>query len=60
MINFAGARKVGPPRLGSTYLQRGELSYGLIEGFWIDAGESHEALLKANITIARHQGVDIR
>jgi glucose-1-phosphate thymidylyltransferase len=45
--------------VNNAYLRRGELAYERLEGFWIDAGESHEALLKANITIARHQGAEI-
>lgn len=45
--------------VNNAYIRRGALAYERVEGFWIDAGESHEALLKANITIARHQGVEI-
>lgn len=46
--------------VNNAYIQRGELEYELIDGFWIDAGESHEALLKANVTMARYEGVDFR
>jgi glucose-1-phosphate thymidylyltransferase len=44
--------------VNNAYLKRGELEHELIEGFWIDAGESHEALLQANVTVARYEGVD--
>ena len=43
--------------VNNVYIQRGELEYDLVDGFWIDAGESHEALLRANVTIAQHEGV---
>ncbi len=46
--------------VNNAYIQRGELEYELIDGFWIDAGESHEALLKANVIMARYEGVDFR
>jgi hypothetical protein len=35
------------------------MEYDIVEGWWLDAGENHEALLKANLTIAREMGVDI-
>ena len=44
--------------VNNAYIQRGELEYELVDGFWIDAGENHEALLQANVTIARYEGVD--
>jgi len=44
--------------VNNAYIQRGELAYDRIDGFWIDAGESHEALLKANVTMARYEGVN--
>jgi glucose-1-phosphate thymidylyltransferase len=45
--------------VNNAYLQRGELAYEIVEGWWLDAGENHEALLRANITLAREQGVEI-
>ena len=44
--------------VNNAYIQRNELEYELVDGFWIDAGENHEALLQANVTIARYEGVD--
>jgi glucose-1-phosphate thymidylyltransferase len=45
--------------VNNAYLQRGGLAYEIVEGWWLDAGENHEALLRANITIAREHGVEI-
>jgi glucose-1-phosphate thymidylyltransferase len=39
--------------VNNAYLERGELMYDLVEGWWLDAGESHLALLKANLTVAK-------
>ena len=35
------------------YLSRGSLTYGLLEGWWTDAGSSFEALLRANNLVAQ-------
>jgi glucose-1-phosphate thymidylyltransferase len=35
------------------FLQAGKLSWSKIKGFWCDAGENHEFLLRAGATIAR-------
>lgn len=45
--------------VNNAYIERGVLSYEIIDGWWLDAGENHEALLKANLTIAREMGADI-
>lgn len=45
--------------VNNAYIQRGIMEYELVEGWWLDAGENHEALLKANLTIAREMGVEI-
>ena len=45
--------------VNNAYLERGELMYDLVEGWWLDAGENHAGLLKANLTVARHNGVEI-
>jgi len=45
--------------VNNEYIRRGELQYALVDGWWLDAGEDHAALLKANLTVARHQGVEI-
>jgi dTDP-glucose pyrophosphorylase len=33
--------------VNNAYLQRGELAYEIVEGWWLDAGENPEALLRA-------------
>jgi glucose-1-phosphate thymidylyltransferase len=45
--------------INNVYIQRGEMEYEVVEGWWLDAGENHEALLKANLVVARHNGVEI-
>jgi len=45
--------------INNAYIQRGEMEYQVVDGWWLDAGESHEALLKANLIVARQNGVDI-
>ncbi len=45
--------------VNNAYLERGELAYELVEGWWLDAGENYEALLRANLTVARQHGIKI-
>ncbi len=45
--------------VNNIYLQRGELAYEIVDGWWLDAGENHEALLRANITVAREHGIEL-
>jgi glucose-1-phosphate thymidylyltransferase len=45
--------------VNNAFVERGELMYELVEGWWLDAGEDHAALLKAGLTVARNQGVEI-
>jgi len=45
--------------VNNAYLERGELEYEIVSGWWLDAGENHEALLRANLTIARREGVTL-
>jgi glucose-1-phosphate thymidylyltransferase len=45
--------------VNNAYIERGELEYEIVDGWWLDAGENHEALLKANLTVARQHGVNI-
>ena len=39
--------------VNNAYLKISELSYSTLKGFWLDAGESIDALLKANKIVAR-------
>jgi len=45
--------------VNNMYLERGKLEFKMLDGWWMDAGENPEALLKANLTVARSAGVDI-
>lgn len=37
--------------VNNSYIRRGELKYQVLDGWWADAGESHDALLRANILL---------
>lgn len=39
--------------LNNAYLERGQLHHQILDGWWADAGESHEGLLEANLIVAR-------
>ena len=45
--------------VNNAYIKRGEMQYEMLDGWWLDAGENHESLLRANLTVARHSGVEI-
>ena len=45
--------------VNNAYIARGEMEYDLVDGWWLDAGENHEALLHANLIVAREAGIDI-
>lgn len=45
--------------VNNAFIERGEMEYEVLDGWWMDAGENHEALLKANITVARSQGAQV-
>lgn len=45
--------------VNNAYIERDEMEYEIVEGWWLDAGENHEALLRANLMIARQAGVEI-
>ena len=39
--------------VNNAYIQKGKLTYSVLKGFWADAGESIQALLEANLLIAK-------
>ena len=45
--------------VNNRYVSDGTMQYDVIDGWWMDAGENAEALLLANLTVARQEGVDI-
>jgi glucose-1-phosphate thymidylyltransferase len=42
--------------VNNAYIESGEMTYEILEGWWADAGESIEALLKANNLVAPQKG----
>ncbi|MBN1268375.1 MAG: NTP transferase domain-containing protein [Kiritimatiellae bacterium] len=41
------------------YIERGLMEHQVVDGWWMDAGENAEALLKANLMVARKEGVKV-
>lgn len=44
--------------VNNAYIESGEMTYEILEGWWADAGESIEALLKANNLVAPQRAVE--
>lgn len=42
--------------VNNAYIERGEMEFEIVDGWWLDAGENHEALLHASLTVARDCG----
>ena len=45
--------------VNNAFIERGEMEYEIVDGWWLDAGENYDALLRASVTIARQEGVEI-
>ena len=45
--------------VNNAYIERGEMKWEMLDGWWLDAGENHEALLRANLIVARQAGIQI-
>ena len=45
--------------VNTDYIERGQMEFEMVDGWWLDAGENYEALLQANITVARQAGIEI-
>jgi glucose-1-phosphate thymidylyltransferase len=45
--------------VNNRYIERGEMEYDIVDGWWMDAGENPESLLMANLAVARTEGVSI-
>ncbi|MGB9643262.1 MAG: sugar phosphate nucleotidyltransferase, partial [Candidatus Ratteibacteria bacterium] len=41
--------------VNNMYIERGQMTYGILDGWWTDAG-TFESLLKANILVAKQRG----
>ncbi len=60
-------RKLKPSKRGeleisdvnNAYIRRRRLTYRLLDGMWLDAGESHDALLRANCRVAKHRKIQV-
>ncbi|MCK4590830.1 MAG: NTP transferase domain-containing protein [Candidatus Latescibacteria bacterium] len=44
--------------VNNAYIESGEMTYEILEGWWADSGESIEALLKANNLVAPQRAVE--
>lgn len=43
--------------VNNAYIKRGQLQYDILDGWWADAGASHQKLLETNLMVARQRGV---
>ena len=42
--------------VNNAYIKRGQLAYDVLDGWWADAGASHEKLLETGLLVARRDG----
>ncbi|HEX9990306.1 MAG TPA: sugar phosphate nucleotidyltransferase [Chloroflexia bacterium] len=59
VLKPSGRNELEITDVNNAYLERDELMHEIIDGWWLDAGEDHAGLLRANLTVARHHGVEI-
>jgi glucose-1-phosphate thymidylyltransferase len=60
-------RTIKPSRRGeleitdvnNAYIGRGQLEYDILDGWWADAGASHQKLLETSLLVARKNGVKL-
>jgi glucose-1-phosphate thymidylyltransferase len=45
--------------VNNAYLRRGQLHYDILDGWWADAGASHQKLLDTGVQVARQQGISL-
>ena len=45
--------------VNNAYIARDELQYEILDGWWADAGASHEKLLQTSLLVARKAGVNL-
>jgi glucose-1-phosphate thymidylyltransferase len=45
--------------VNNAYLRRGQLHYDILDGWWADAGASHQKLLETGVQVARQQGIEL-
>jgi glucose-1-phosphate thymidylyltransferase len=45
--------------VNNAYIKRGQLSYDVLDGWWADAGASHDKLLETSLLVAQRDGMKI-
>jgi glucose-1-phosphate thymidylyltransferase len=45
--------------VNNAYIQRGQLEYEILDGWWADAGASHQKLIETSLLVARRNGAAI-
>jgi glucose-1-phosphate thymidylyltransferase len=45
--------------VNNAYLRRGQLHYDILDGWWADAGASHQKLLETSVQVAHQQGIEL-
>jgi glucose-1-phosphate thymidylyltransferase len=45
--------------VNNAYIRRGQIQYDILDGWWADAGASHQRLLETGIQVARQQGLKL-
>lgn len=45
--------------VNNAYLKRGQLEYDILDGWWADAGASHQKLIETSVLVARRNGITI-
>ena len=46
--------------VNNAYIEKGEMTYEVLKGWWGDGGESFESWLQATMLVARERGVDLK
>jgi glucose-1-phosphate thymidylyltransferase len=45
--------------VNNAYIKRGQLEYDVLDGWWADAGASHEKLLETSLMVAQREGMKL-
>jgi glucose-1-phosphate thymidylyltransferase len=45
--------------VNNAYIERGEMKWEKLDGWWLDAGENHRALLRASLIVAKQAGIEV-
>ena len=44
--------------VNNAYIKRSQLAYDVLDGWWADAGASHEKLLETSLLVAQRDGAN--